>query len=83
MTLKQWPQDKIDEVNRYFRFISDRASGKLPTGARFIRDFITNHPEYARDSKVSPQMNYDVMNLQAALNLPGSEARLQFLGEYA
>ena len=83
MALKEWPQDKIDKINTYFRFISDRAAGKIQTGASFIRDFIMNHPEYARDSKLTQQMNFDLMRMLSELNEPDSEARRRFLGEYA
>ena len=83
MALKEWPQDKVDKINTYFRFISDRAAGKIQTGASFIRDFIMNHPEYARDSKLTQQMNFDLMRMLSELNEPDSEARRRFLGEYA
>ena len=67
----------------YMRFLSDRASGRLPTGAHFIRSFVLNHADYQRDSKVSDQINYDLLKMMATLNDANSEARRTLLGEYA
>lgn len=83
MELKGWPQDKQDEVMRYLRFLSDRASGRLPSGARFIREFVHSHPDYRRDSIVTEQINYDLLKMMTTLNESESEARRQLLGEYA
>ena len=40
MALKRWPEAKIAEITECLNFLSDRATGKLPTGATFLRDFV-------------------------------------------
>ena len=83
MALKQWPQDKADQIRMYLRFLADRATGKVPTGAHFIRNFVMGHPDYKRDSKLTQQMNFDLMKMMATLNDTNGEARRGLLGEYA
>ncbi|KAL4221496.1 hypothetical protein ACF0H5_019753 [Mactra antiquata] len=46
---------------RYIKLISDRASGKEKTRARWVRDIVENHPSYKHDSVVSDVINYDLM----------------------
>ena len=46
---------------RYLNLISKRASGKLWTGAKWIRHFVRNHPEYKGDSVMSEGINYDLI----------------------
>lgn len=48
-------------LDGYISLIADRASGRSPTPARLIRDFITSHPEYTHDSLVKDQIIYDLM----------------------
>lgn len=42
----------------YYGFI---ISGKLKTTARWIRDFVTSHPDYKQDSVVPDSVNYDLL----------------------
>lgn len=42
-------------------FLLARAKGEVKTGARLQRDFITSHPEYKRDSVVSPTIAYELV----------------------
>ena len=56
MALKQWPLEKKAETNRYLTFLADRARGKVVTGARFIRDFVTKHPAYRQDSFLNDEI---------------------------
>jgi len=48
-------------LNNYLSLISDRASGISSTPATIIRNFVLNHPEYAKDSIVSDHIIYDLM----------------------
>ena len=48
-------------LDGYISLIADRASGRSPTPARLIRDFIINHSEYSHDSLVKDQIIYDLM----------------------
>lgn len=52
MRLKRWPEAKAAEITQCLEFLSDRATGKIPTGATFIRDFVMNHPAYNHDSQI-------------------------------
>jgi glutamate--cysteine ligase catalytic subunit len=54
MDIKEWSQNQKDETNKYLEFLRKRARGEIPTGARFIRDFVLNHPEYKKDSIITP-----------------------------
>lgn len=49
------------ELNLYLDLVSKRASGELMTTATWIRRFIRNHPNYEFDSKVSKEINFDMM----------------------
>jgi glutamate--cysteine ligase catalytic subunit len=68
---------------RYLRFLSDRATGQIATGATFIRQFVTEHPGYNRDSLVTKEINYDLLQMMSGLNDPSNEARRRLLGSYA
>jgi len=83
MTLKEWPEHQAQEVMRNLQFLADRATGKVPTGASFIRNFVHGHPEYKNDSKVSDKINYDLLKMMTTLNESDSEARHVLLGQYA
>ncbi|KAL3215070.1 hypothetical protein MRX96_006652 [Rhipicephalus microplus] len=48
-------------VEQYLQLIEKRASGQLMTGARWIRHFVTSHPEYKKDSVVSEGIAYDLV----------------------
>ena len=49
------------ELARYLDLIRKRASGKLWTGARWIRDFVRGHPLYEKDSVVGEKICYDLV----------------------
>merc|ERR1711981_275888 len=48
-------------LDAYLKFISKRASGEFCTNAKWIREFVRNHPEYKQDSVVSEEINYDLL----------------------
>ena len=48
-------------VDEYLSLIAKRASGELKTFARWQRDFVTSHPDYKKDSIISPTINYDLI----------------------
>eukprot|EP00050_Salpingoeca_kvevrii_P011264 m.13992 g.13992 ORF g.13992 m.13992 type:complete len:653 (-) comp3341_c0_seq1:2547-4505(-) len=54
-------------IHRYLNFISERASGKAKTGARWMRDFVTSHPAYKHDSVVSEEINFDLLAAAAKI----------------
>ncbi|ANB14503.1 glutamate--cysteine ligase [Sugiyamaella lignohabitans] len=53
--------DTLCQLDRYLSLISRRASGELWTAATWMRHFITSHPKYNKDSKISSDINYDLM----------------------
>jgi glutamate--cysteine ligase catalytic subunit len=60
MAKKKWTDQQIAKTNTYLTFLAKRARGQVQTGARFQRDFVTSHPEYKKDSIVSPRIAYDL-----------------------
>lgn len=48
-------------LKRYLKFISDRAAGETITTAKWIRQFITSHPDYQQDSLVNDKVQYDLI----------------------
>ena len=78
-----WSEEQIAETNFYLRFLAARAQGKLPTGARFLRDFIMAHPAYKQDSIVSDEIIFDISKIAASLNGPLNPAQEILLGEFA
>ncbi|KJE91807.1 glutamate-cysteine ligase, variant [Capsaspora owczarzaki ATCC 30864] len=51
----------------YFELISKRASGELITTAKWMREFVQQHPEYKKDSVVSGPIAFDLVKLCADL----------------
>ncbi len=49
------------KIDNYLKLIRLRASGDLLTPASWIRNFVLNHSKYKKDSKVSEEINYDLM----------------------
>jgi glutamate--cysteine ligase catalytic subunit len=49
------------KIDGYLKLITLRASGDLLTPASWIRKFVLNHGQYKQDSKVSEEVNYDLM----------------------
>ncbi|CUM63931.1 uncharacterized protein PRCAT00001519001 [Priceomyces carsonii] len=60
--------EKLLRIKSYLMVISQRASGKIPTTARWIRDKVLSSPHYSQDSKVNEKLNYDLMKDAAALS---------------
>ncbi|CAB4254579.1 similar to Saccharomyces cerevisiae YJL101C GSH1 Gamma glutamylcysteine synthetase catalyzes the first step in glutathione (GSH) biosynthesis [Maudiozyma barnettii] len=61
---KEWQELKesanYQRLYYYLKVISDRASGKTVSVARFIRNLIISHPDYKQDSQISELINYDL-----------------------
>ncbi|KAJ1925125.1 glutamate--cysteine ligase [Tieghemiomyces parasiticus] len=64
------------KINRHLALVGDRASGKLPTCAEWMRSFIQHHPQYHQDSIVSAPINHDLM--MAILQDNGDSATTAF-----
>ncbi|CAG9782921.1 unnamed protein product [Diatraea saccharalis] len=48
-------------VQQYLKLIQKRASGEIVTMASWMRNFVTTHPEYKKDSVVTEKINYDLL----------------------
>ncbi|CAK1599941.1 unnamed protein product [Parnassius mnemosyne] len=48
-------------VQQYLKLIQRRASNEISTMATWMREFVTNHPQYQKDSIVSEKINYDLL----------------------
>eukprot|EP01035_Chromulina_nebulosa_P016858 gene16858-22345_t len=60
-------QKTFNRLNEYLQFISKRATGELLTPATWMRQFVMNHPSYNRDSIISQDIAYDLMNACKAI----------------
>eukprot|EP01027_Heterolobosea_sp_BB2_P015540 GEZU01022225.1.p1 GENE.GEZU01022225.1~~GEZU01022225.1.p1 ORF type:complete len:219 (+),score=47.84 GEZU01022225.1:35-691(+) len=49
------------QIEKYLEFVSKRASGENPTPAKKVRDFVMNHPSYQHDSRITPEIAYDII----------------------
>ena len=47
-------------LRRYLNFIGMRASGKITTVATYWRNFITAHPDYKQDSRITDDIALDI-----------------------
>lgn len=49
------------ELATYLDLIRKRADGRLWTASKWIRDFVSKHPEYKHDSTVDDAVQYDLI----------------------
>lgn len=54
-----------DALERHIALVAARAAGSAPTNATLIRNFVLAHPAYARDSRVTDTINFDLINFLA------------------
>ena len=73
MVTNGWSSEHRAKTSEYLCFLLKRAKGEIPTGARFMRDFVLRHPEYKKDSVVSPNIAYDLMEVVDSLEDPESK----------
>lgn len=57
-------------LERYLDVVRKKASGETPTTAAWIRSFVESHPDYKKDSKVSPEINFDLLKKIQAMSNP-------------
>ncbi|CAH1643387.1 unnamed protein product [Spodoptera littoralis] len=48
-------------VQQYLKLIQRRSSGEISTMATWMRNFVTTHPQYMKDSVVTEKINYDLL----------------------
>lgn len=52
MEVQKYSQANVDQVEVIIDFLVARAKGEVPTGAKYIREYVHNHCHYKKDSKV-------------------------------
>eukprot|EP00051_Salpingoeca_urceolata_P006555 m.86546 g.86546 ORF g.86546 m.86546 type:complete len:719 (-) comp14880_c0_seq3:128-2284(-) len=72
-------QETQDKVQAYMKLIISRASGETKTAAKWMRDFVVNHPDYKHDSIVSDKIAYDLVTVSNDIGL-GKRAVPDLLG---
>ena len=55
------PIKQKETLMKYINFIHQRSNGKNKTDASKIRQFITEHPKYGRNSIITNEICYDLM----------------------
>jgi len=69
-----------DVMNKYLKLISDRASGKLTTAAKWIRSYVMSHNSYKQDSIVTQDIAYDLLKTIQKIQ-QGTEKAPTLLGD--
>ena len=54
MSSRNYADEHLHQFEHIFEFLMARARGEVPTAASFIRNYITSHPLYRKNSVVSP-----------------------------
>jgi glutamate--cysteine ligase catalytic subunit len=72
------------EFARYLDLIRKRASGEIWTGAKWIRKFVRDHPDYKKDSVVNESINYDLIKaVELVTKGKAGDVGKEFLGRRA
>lgn len=85
MRINEWSEEHKATTNRYLEFLRQRARGTIPTGAKFIREFVLKHPLYQRDSIVSKEIAFDLVSMLEKLESSNAESaslRQMLLGDF-
>jgi len=71
MEIKDYSADHVEQIEVILDFLVARAKGEVPTGAKFIREYVLNHPLYKKDSKVSTCLQCCLIDQIINLNKEG------------
>ena len=63
-----------EQIEQILEFLDARSKGAVPTGAKFIREFVLNHPLYKKDSIISPCLSRNIIMQILNLNKDQEEA---------
>jgi hypothetical protein len=55
------------QVHRYLELAEKRATGELPTAAKWLRNLVQAHPAYRHDSVVSAEVAYHLVERATAV----------------
>lgn len=50
---KKYNKEQVGQIRMFLSFVLERSKGEIITGAKYMRDFVLNHPAYEKDSIVS------------------------------
>jgi glutamate--cysteine ligase catalytic subunit len=64
----------------FMSFLVERSKREIITGAKYMRDFVLNHPAYENDSIVSNKIAFDLMSKVVNMN-NDPEERAKLLGK--
>jgi glutamate--cysteine ligase catalytic subunit len=78
MELNDWTQMQRGKIRTYLAFLEKRASGEIPSGARMMRNFVQNHPDYNQDSIVNDKVGTDLLKYIISMN-DSQQKRAEFL----
>jgi glutamate--cysteine ligase catalytic subunit len=70
MKINKFSDEDKKFYNTMISFLVKRARGEIKTGARYMRDFVLNHPEYQFDSVVNNKICYDLVKETTLLGIP-------------
>lgn len=75
--------ESLLRIKYYLLLISNRASGKTPTTAQWVRQKVVTNPLYNHDSKVSDEINYDLIKDTIKISEYNNDTQelTNFLGE--
>ena len=51
-----------NEMLKFVNYIERKAKGEIWTDAKYIRKFVREHPKYNKDSIITEEINYDLIN---------------------
>ena len=54
--------DKKNELLKFIDYLEKKTKGEIWTDAKYIRNYIKNHPKYNKDSIVTEEINYDLIS---------------------
>ena len=51
-----------NEMLKFVNYIERKAKGEIWTDSKYIRKFVREHPKYNKDSIITEEINYDLIN---------------------
>ena len=59
--MQEYQKEHTDQIDHILDFLAARSKGEVPTGAKFIRQYVLQHPLYRKDSIISPCLNFNLI----------------------
>ncbi|KAI3385076.1 hypothetical protein SNEBB_009795 [Seison nebaliae] len=70
-------------IEKYLNFLSKRSSGALQTNAEWMRQYVIEHKKYGKDSIITEEINYDLINEIININTSGIDKTARLLPRLA